>query len=481
MPRKRVLIVMGWVLGGGLAGVALWSPSPAPAGESLIFTQIAVSPPGSSSDSGDVWRYPPRSRIVAIDLERPDDGVEVLTDDFYAARAPAVSHDGRRVLFSGRRRASDSWQVWEMRVDGSGARQITVGGGEYTDPAYLPGGQIVFTGRVAGGETDPELPQGAVYALFTSAGTDARRITFQPSVDFASTILEEGRILFVSNAPSRTMSRSALLTVRADGTGVRLFHAAREYGRHVGRAWETADGRVVFVEADERDAAGGKLIAVSRSQPFRSRVVLSSGIDGTFRSVVPLPSGDLVVSYRPPGANRFGLYAFDPVRQSLGRRIADEPGYQAVEPVAVAERPGPRKFVSTVDTGKASGELFALDADLSDLPPEPRWARSARVRVLWAGGLLGEVPLESDGSFYVEVPSDTPVRFETVNPAGEVVRGPSAWIWVRPNERRGCIGCHEDRELAPPNHLPLAIGKPPVRLRASPRLVTGRTPAAHGN
>ncbi len=476
MSRQGLIIAVASLLAVGLMSVAVLSSGEAPPAENLIFTQLAVSPPGMRSDTSGRWRFPPRSRIVVIDSRKTGGTVRVLTDDFLAARAPAISADGRRVLFAGRRTEGDAWQIWEMRVNGSRLRQITTGDGPYTDPAYLPGGQIVFTGRVAGQAAEREAQEGTAYALYTldlAAAAGVTRITFHPGSDFASIVLQDGRILFASRSSARSSGRSTLLTVRADGTGMRLFHTPPPGTRYLGRAWEAADGRVVFVEAEERDAAGGKLIAVSRSQPFRSQAVLSSGIDGTFRSVVPLPSGDLVVSYRPPGANRFGLYAFDPVRQSLGRRIADEPGYHAVEPVAVAERPDPRTFLSVVDTGKATGELFALDADVSDLPPEPKSGRSARVRVLWAGGLLGEVPLERDGSFYVEVPSDTPVRFETLNPAGEVVRGPSAWIWVRPNERRGCIGCHENRELAPPNRVPLAIEKPPVRLPASPRLSRG--------
>jgi hypothetical protein len=125
--------------------------------------------------------------------------------------------------------------------------------------------------------------------------------------------------------------------------------------------------------------------------------------------------------------------------------------------------------VSVVDLQRDTGELYCLDADLSDLPvdrPPGSSTSSASLRIRSATGTLGEVPLEEDGSFYVEVPADTPVQLETLDAAGRVVRGPSAWIWVRPNERRGCIGCHEDRELAPENRVPLAVERPPVPLSA---------------
>jgi hypothetical protein len=78
--------------------------------------------------------------------------------------------------------------------------------------------------------------------------------------------------------------------------------------------------------------------------------------------------------------------------------------------------------------------------------------------------MIGETEVAEDGSFYLELKADQPVRFQTLNDSGDVLRGPSSWMWVRPNERRGCVGCHEDRELTPENVVPLAIEKAPVAM-----------------
>jgi hypothetical protein len=195
---------------------------------------------------------------------------------------------------------------------------------------------------------------------------------------------------------------------------------------------------------------------------------------GEFHSVVPLSSDEYVVSYRPPGADRYGLYAFEPATARLEPILEPDPGYDAIEAVVAVARPALKRFESVVDLQTETGQLYCLDADHSDLPaarsgfpaagPGGASGPSATVRVRAATGTLGEVPLEADGSFYLELPADTPVQLETLDAAGRVVRGPSAWIWVRPNERRGCIGCHEDRELSPENRVPLAIEKPPVSL-----------------
>jgi hypothetical protein len=126
-----------------------------------------------------------------------------------------------------------------------------------------------------------------------------------------------------------------------------------------------------------------------------------------------------------------------------------------------------------MDPAKHTGWLLCLDAWLGrqDGRAVRRERQSVRVRVADAeSGLdLGEAPLEADGSFYIEVPADRLLRLSTVDEAGQVVASLDSGVWVRPNEHRGCIGCHEPPSLAPRNAQPQA-----VRHHAVP--VLGRTP-----
>ena len=57
-----------------------------------------------------------------------------------------------------------------------------------------------------------------------------------------------------------------------------------------------------------------------------------------------------------------------------------------------------------------------------------------------------------------------PLRFELLDERGTTVAAQDSWTWVMPGESRGCIGCHEDREMAAPNVLAEAVVKPAVRL-----------------
>jgi hypothetical protein len=82
--------------------------------------------------------------------------------------------------------------------------------------------------------------------------------------------------------------------------------------------------------------------------------------------------------------------------------------------------------------------------------------------------ILGIAPVEEDGSFHIRVPAEIPVTFQLLDEDYVALRTQRAWTWVMGNESRGCIGCHEDRELSPPNKLVAAVIKPPVELTLPP-------------
>jgi mono/diheme cytochrome c family protein len=81
--------------------------------------------------------------------------------------------------------------------------------------------------------------------------------------------------------------------------------------------------------------------------------------------------------------------------------------------------------------------------------------------------VLGTVPLEKDGSAYVEVPSERFVFFQVLDREGRMIQSMRSGTVLQPGETQGCIGCHESRSAqAPPadRHLPMAVVKPPQAL-----------------
>lgn len=62
--------------------------------------------------------------------------------------------------------------------------------------------------------------------------------------------------------------------------------------------------------------------------------------------------------------------------------------------------------------------------------------------------ILGDVPIASDGSVKFQVPPDTAVYFQLLDANRMELRRMRSFISFQPGELRGCVGCHESREVA---------------------------------
>lgn len=64
--------------------------------------------------------------------------------------------------------------------------------------------------------------------------------------------------------------------------------------------------------------------------------------------------------------------------------------------------------------------------------------------------VLGIVPIESDGSVLFKVPADLPIYFQVLDADGLLIQSMRSWSTVMPNETFSCVGCHENKNSAPP-------------------------------
>ncbi|MGB2984348.1 MAG: hypothetical protein WBE26_00580, partial [Phycisphaerae bacterium] len=485
--------------------------------------EVAIAPRVENPCHGVGAHLPIGSRIVAYDPDRPDDSVKTLTSGFAAAGQPDVSFDGKRILFIGKPEASDPFHVWEMNVDGRGIRRITDKSGNVSAAIYLstiytldadkPVYQIAFCSDPGG------APGGSLYTCRMD-GTRIRRITFDPNGVSDPHLLSDSRLLFSrwSNSggagsphglETRATTRSTdLLTVNTDGTDLFAFAAVHESPAIRSMPCETPDGWVVYVESAACGTGfqpvdrGGSLVAVARSRSLHTRRVVADDPGGLYHSPSAMADGKLLVSYRPKDGGSYGIYVLDPVSGTRVARVFDDPQWHEVDAVVARSRSTPAGRSSVVKEQLDYGLLYCMNANLSDREEakaiEPGQIKRLRVfkattndergpndapgheQTAARGGiiveeLLGEVPVERDGSFFLMVPDRTPLRVETLDANGRILQSMVSWIWVMPNEGRGCIGCHEDRELTPPNRHVLALRKRPRRVGVSDRL-----PYPHG-
>lgn len=427
----------------------------------IIITRTMSNINQSIQNAPDSGRLIPQSQIVILDANRPEGSARILTSAFYSARSPEIACDGRHMLFTGQQKQIDPWQVWEMDLSNSKVRQITSSKENCTDPAYLPVDRLVFSKF----STNDSLK--AEYSLFTCKldGSNLTRITFNPHTYFASRVLSDGRVLTIGKQIFPVQADPAYIVMRPDGTKAELFYDTSDKGILTGPGLETVNGRIVFIESGKQKHAKGDIISIGYTRPLHSRINLTSGIEGDFHAVFPEHSGKFMVSYRKSETNRYSLFEFDPETKTIGREIYSSKDYDVIDAAVVWKHDRQKKLPSEVDMGVKTGLLLCQDVNvvnsLNSINSKAP-ATSSRIEIVGIDSTLGRFDVAADGSFYLKVMADKPFRIQTVDKDGHITRDPCGWIWIRPNERRGCVGCHEDHEMVPENRVPLAVKKSPV-------------------
>jgi hypothetical protein len=422
----------------------------------IIFTRISGKTADKNSDTGTI----PQSSIVSLNTKKSGSQPEVLTNGFYSARSPQISSDGIRMIFSAQQKKDETWQIWEMDLGKMKSRKISDLADNCTDPAYLPNGRVIFSKRSANNKT----ADGTSIVSCKSDGSDLKQVTFNPFLYSCITVLKDGRVLVVNRKPDNQNSESVLMVMRPDGTKNELFYAGREGSRLNSRGWETGDGKILFVESPAGESDGGDLISVSYNRPLNSRKILAAGTGGKFVSVYPLMSGKCLVSYRKSGSDKVGLYLLSPTDQTPGTALFETTESGIDDVIAVEIRDRARKLPSEVDLGVKTGLLLCQDVNFSGLTAQNGRSGAVinKIRIIGRDSVLGDVDVEKDGSFYLKVKADTPFRIQKLDAGGNPVGQPCTWIYLRPNERRGCVGCHEDQEIVPDNKVSLAVKHAPV-------------------
>ncbi len=429
----------------------------------VVFTQAPASKQGSVTAD--------RARIVLLDATGR---LRVLTDGFHSAADPEVSFDGKRMLFAAKKDAQTDWDIYEMELSGGVPRRVTNSMGNCRSPRYQsaifylndpqPSYQVTFVSDFAGELAERGDARRTDLYSVAPDGSGLRRLTYNLATNGDPAMAWDGRILLAAGA--------RLFGIHLDGTDYAL--AAESRGRLQRMPASTPSGLIVFVEAaGSAWGAGGTLASVTQRRPMHSYRRITQPAAGEFHSPSPLADESVLAARRSPG----GKYAICRVSTVTGRAEAlhADPAWNEMQPRAVAPRTEPDGHSSVVDEQDATAKLYCLNVYESDRGPN--WLAKGviqRLRVLegiprkapgdveWRR-FLGEVDIEDDGSFQLQVPANTPIQLQVLDKNGVALRS-CGWIWAKNKENRGCIGCHEDPERTPENVLAKAIVKPAIQL-----------------
>jgi hypothetical protein len=91
--------------------------------------------------------------------------------------------------------------------------------------------------------------------------------------------------------------------------------------------------------------------------------------------------------------------------------------------------------------------------------------------------VLGTVPVEEDGSAHFEMPAQIEFLFQALDENGLAVQSMRSSSYVQPGESLSCIGCHENKNTAPPPMQPRAMLRTASKIK--PETVPGAYPFSY--
>lgn len=424
-------------------------------------------------------------------------GLRQLTDGNCNDVDPCYLSDGRILFGSDRAGYQELYHQERSRVlhvmesDGTGIRQVTFNPNQDYDPVVLRNGQVIYSSyRFYAQDGSPAPLPGENH--MQRIETVLRRMMPDGSADD----LFYGAMRGSYFTPMRPTSDS----LQYSGWSPRGYHI----GVAVSQPREMPDGRIVCMTPAGLTLVDPARPIVDAEIPLWPEILNLAGGEEVYihnhdemnpcgRWTSPYPAA-------PPGApEEAGAWvwaahapwydlrgsAYGLVLLHTGTRkvvpVFDDPAASEVEPLAVWPRPAPPSRIASRREDAATGRILCASVFHSDLPFPREAVRRVRAIAAVSEGisinanasfrtrLLGEAPVEKDGSFFVEVPADTPLRFVLLDAAGRTLVHESEFNSVRGGETKGCVGCHEPRDRAAQSMArPLAALHPPARLEAKP-------------
>jgi len=429
---------------------------------------------------------------------------------------PDLSYDAGRIVFSyaqGDASRRPRWEgteklayhVYVINIDGTGLTQLTRGRWDDLHPCWLPDGDIVFVSTRRGGETRCSGRPVPTYTLHRMKpdGSALTRLSCHETHEWQPSVAHDGSLLYTrwDYVDRHTNIAHSLWACRPDGTAPVAVYGNYNYDRKPWGVWQArpvpASSKVMALAGAHHGYAQGSVILIDPLRAFDGQSPLvrltpevafpeAEGYPyAAYTTPYPLSEDTFLVAYSPAWNTRTASHQLP-----LGLYLADRFGYRTLlyrDPqmpcqgaVPVKPRVRPASYPVPSGNGSPRGRFLVLNTRDSAQPlpavkitglrivqmlPKTTYAadrpKMSVARQIAARQVIGEVPVEADGSAYFEAPAGLPLYFQTLDENRMAVQTMRSITYLQPGETRSCIGCHEARQTTPAVARPLASMRRP--------------------
>jgi hypothetical protein len=447
---------------------------------------------GYYADSAERKAYRAMGRLCKLNLRTGE--VTVLLDDREGTvRDPQVHYDGRKIIFSYRKAGSDNFHLYEVNADGGELRQLTDGRCDDIEPTYLPDGTIVFCSSRCNRWVNCWLTHVAVLYRCDADGKNVRPISSNNEHENTPWPLPDGRLLYQrwEYVDRSQVHYHHLWTINPDGTGQMIYYGNMHPGTVMidakpipgtekivavfspGHGRKEHDGQITIVTPKAGPDEKASARPVSQGQDYRDPYPFSEDCflvaQGT-KLLVMNGRGQTNEIYRLPAElAQAGVRCHEP------RPLWPRSRERVIPPRVALKQTTGRLVLTDVYNGRSMegvrpGEIKKLLV-LETLPMPIHY--TGGMEPLSYGGtftlerILGTVPVEPDGSAYMEVPAVRSLFFVALDENNNSVKRMQSFLTVMPGETTSCVGCHEQRTRTPVSkgqNALQALSRPPDRI-----------------
>lgn len=430
-------------------------------------------------EGGKLWKYNLRTGEKTVLLDDPQGGV----------RDPQVHYSGEKILFSYRPGGTKSYHLYEINIDGTGLVQLTDGPDDDIEPTYLPDGSIIFCSSRCRRVVNCWISRVAVLYRCDGDGGNIRPISSNNDHDNTPWVLPDGRVLYMrwEYVDRSQVHFHHLWSTNPDGTRQMVFYGNERGGVAMLDAKPIpGTGQIVasFSPGHGRPEHMGYVTIVD---PRGGPDVLSTVrrlSDKLYRDPYAISEKYFLV------ADRRGIHLMDDSGHTelICAASPETAGLEFHEPRALRSRPREPVIRSSLDLSRETGRVILADIYQGRNMVGIRRGEIKKLLVFeqlpkpvnFSGGqdplsiggtftlarILGTVPVEPDGSAYMEIPALRSLFFVALDEKGDSVKRMQSFITLQPGETFGCVGCHEQRSRTPPIHSSsLALSRAPSRLQ----------------
>lgn len=217
--------------------------------------------------------------------------------------APGAAAEGETVAYLGE--TEGFWQVFVMRADGSGSRQVTRSLGDKTRASWYPDGKALLVSSQAGALSRVAL-----------AGGKEEPLVLPTQGTYDAALSPDGRQIAFSMSPAQARDNNEIFVVGADGQGLRKL--TRMAGLQDEPTW-SPDGRWIYFHAGR--GAGDDLDIVRIAPDGSGQEQLTAGQGFHFESAV---AADGALAFSSNRSGNYELYVQEP-GAAEARRLTDHP------------------------------------------------------------------------------------------------------------------------------------------------------------